>query len=187
VGETAIWRAVGAAFESNPVVLPAVLLLFAAGAIALARRRRRKPAIVGPRLQSAARAIGRAVIVGYLIIAVTSVGLAGFVVLERWQLFYGAHWLEPGHTLALERWGPIPDVSVARGDVLSVTEMSYPERTMFGHSRVIQYSLLMRSGKIYWSRTFADGRETDSMRELLLELSDRRMSRFIVGAERPAR
>ena len=181
MGESAIWRAVGAAFENSPVLLPAVLLLFAAGAVALARRRRRPPAIAGARLQSAARTIGRAVIVGYLIIAVTSVGIAGFVVFERWQLFYGAHWLEADETITLERWGPIPDVSVAREDVVSVTEMSYPERSLFGRSQVIQYSILVDSGEIYWSRTFTEGRGSDSLRAPLLELSNRRMSRFIVG------
>lgn len=182
LNDTSIRHALGALFDSNPVAVPGVLLLCAAGLGVLAWSRSRGSVERGTRKRLALVLAG-----AYAVIGILTAALSVVMLVQRCPLFYETRWQEPGETLVLVRWGPIPDVTVEREDVVSLTEMSFPRRSLLGRERVTQYSLVTASDGTLWSAPLGDGRRQESIRETLLDLNDRKMFRFLVNPGRTER
>ena len=164
----------------DPMLAPAALIVCGLAATWLAVSLRRRATRRSHAGRPATPGVGRAVLLGYVVIALSTFALAGVEIVQRGSVFWDARWDDHG-TLVLERWGPIPDVRLEKEQVATITEFSNRERNMSGRRRVVRFMLQTRVGESHWSAPMARPNDVASMRELLIVATDRRLSRFTVG------
>lgn len=163
-----------AVFGSDPYFFPQILFLCALIPLLFARLRARGG---DPRHGRFLRPI-------YYFVAGAAFAFGAGWLIHNTCLFWSASWEPERQVLVLQRLAPLGTVHIPSSMVESVTEYSYPERSLRGRRLAVHFEVATKDGRFFQSGPIHTSSEAEAARRTLAPAAGDRMQRWVIGGRR---